>query len=61
MYVKVIYVRWDSCCVVQLINMSKVLIVKIGTFFIFINLVNGRGYLEKMLILRNIKSVNERI
>ena len=35
---------------VQLINMSKVLIVKIGTFFIFINLVNGRGYLEKMLI-----------
>ena len=50
MYVKVIYVRWDSCCVVQLINMSKVLIVKIGTFFIFINLVNGRGYLGKMLI-----------
>ena len=50
MYVKVIYVRWDSCCAVQLINMSKVLIVKIGTFFIFINLVNGRGYLEKMLI-----------
>ena len=61
MYVKVIYVRWDSCCVVQLINMSKVLIVKIGTFFIFINLVNGRGYLKKMLILRNIESVNERI
>ena len=50
MYVKVIYVRWNSCCVVQLINMSKVLIVKIGTFFIFINLVNGRGYLGKMLI-----------
>ena len=46
---------------VHLINISKVLIVKIGTFFIFINLVNGGGYLEKMLILRNIKSVNERI
>ena len=61
MYVKVIYVRWDSCCVVQLINMSKVLIVKIGTFFIFINLINKGEYLKKMLILRNIKSVNERI
>ena len=46
---------------VQLINMSKVLIVKIGTFFIFINLINKGEYLKKMLILRNIKSVNERI
>ena len=61
MYVKVIYVRWDSCCVVQLINMSKVLIVKIGTFFIFINLINKGEYLKKMLILQNIESVNERI
>ena len=50
MYVKVIYVRWDSCCAVQLINMSKVLIVKIGTFFIFINLINKGEYLKKMLI-----------
>ncbi len=41
--------------------MSKVLIVKIGTFFIFINLINKGEYLKKMLILRNIKSVNERI
>ena len=61
MYVKVIYVRWDSCCAVQLINMSKVLIVKIGTFFIFINLINKGEYLKKMLILQNIESVNERI
>ena len=61
MYVKVIYVRWDSCCAVQLINMSKVPIVKIGTFFIFINLINKGEYLKKMLILQNIESVNERI
>ena len=30
-------------------------------FFIFINLINKGEYLKKMLILRNIKSVNERI
>ena len=46
---------------VQLIKHIKGADCENWHFFIFINLINKGEYLKKMLMLRNIKSVNERI